>query len=143
MFPSKKRSFFTLCLLIRVSWVQVPHGSPAFQRGPIVQGPRTQPFQGCDAGSNPAGTATYLFKTIQSNTKSPLRSGFFAFSDPIAIHPNRIESRHGWPTIWPTEHRGAFSMGHFLKVWAARDKRFYLRGLECDSYCGPICGARL
>ena len=25
--------------------------------GPIVQRPRTQPFQGCDAGSNPAGTA--------------------------------------------------------------------------------------
>ena len=35
-----------------------PRFTRTVQNGPIVQRPRTQPFQGCDAGSNPAGTAT-------------------------------------------------------------------------------------
>src|SRR5687768_12101397 len=37
-------------------------GSPKPNRAPIVQRPRTPPFQGGNAGSNPVGSTQYSFK---------------------------------------------------------------------------------
>ena len=69
-------------LLIRVSRVRVPDGSPLC--GPIVQRPRTPPFQGGDTSSNLVGTAIILEASVAQLVEQRTRNAQVSGPNPDA-----------------------------------------------------------
>ena len=57
-----------------------------------------------------------FFMNVNNHPKNPLSSGFFFCLYSMKVHFDRLQSKHKWPTIWPTGHKGPYFVGHFRKV---------------------------